>query len=118
MLDKWIPDERKVYADSEESQAEEEPASEKDFSDIVMDSIDIKKVMEYHTGTVDDYLELLQLFYMDGLKKTKYLQELLECEDMKNYRIEVHALKSASANIGAMVLSGKAKIQEDAPMQN
>lgn len=114
MLDKWIPDERKVYADSEESQAEEESASEKDFSDIVMDSIDIKKVMEYHTGTVDDYLELLQLFYMDGLKKTKYLQELLECEDMKNYRIEVHALKSASANIGAMVLSGKAKIQEDA----
>lgn len=113
MLDKWIPDDRKVYED-EPKENDEENVCEKDFSDIVIDSIDIRKVMEYHTGTVEDYLELLSLFYMDGLKKTKYLQELLECEDMKNYRIEVHALKSASANIGAMELSAKAKVQEDA----
>lgn len=110
MLDKWVPDERKVYA---EDTPEESPPV-KDFSDIELDSVDMKKVMEYHTGTVTDYLELLQLFYMDGLKKTKYLAELLAREDWKNYRIEVHALKSASANLGAMKLSVKAKAQEDA----
>ncbi len=113
MLDKWIPDARKVY----EGVTEEKTEEGQDFSDIAMDSVDIKKVMEYHTGTVDDYIELLQLFYMDGLQKTKYLQELLECEDVKNYRIEVHALKSASANIGAMALSEKAKAQEDAAIE-
>ncbi len=113
MLDKWIPDDRKIY-EEEPKESGGESTDREDFSDISMDSVDIKKVMEYHTGTVEDYLELLSLFYMDGLKKTKYLQELLECEDMKNYRIEVHALKSASANIGAMELSAKARIQEDA----
>lgn len=113
MLDKWIPHRRKVY--EEEAGAQEEKTDgQEDLSDIVIDGVDIKKAMEYHTGTVDDYLELLQLFYMDGLRKTKYLQELLEREDVKNYRIEVHALKSASANLGAMALSGKAKAQEDA----
>ena len=42
------------------------------------------------------------------------LTELLEKKDWKNYRIEVHALKSASANIGADRLSTEAKEHEDA----
>ncbi|MDE7212032.1 MAG: response regulator, partial [Lachnospiraceae bacterium] len=113
MLDKWIPDRRKVYEEEQKTDGGAGGAQD-ELADIVIEGVDIKKAMEYHTGTVDDYLELLQLFYMDGLRKTKYLQELFECEDIKNYRIEVHGLKSASANIGAMELSGKAKEQEDA----
>ena len=35
-------------------------------------------------------------------------------EDLAEYRIEVHGLKSAAANLGAMKLSEKAKAHEQA----
>lgn len=115
MLDKWIPDRRRSFEDEAETAgAKEAPVSSEDFSDIVPESVDGKKAAEYHTGSAQDYLELLELFYMDGLKKTKYLAGLLENGDMKNYRIEVHALKSASANLGAMELSARAREHEEA----
>ena len=49
---------------------------------------------------------------VDGRRKQKLLQELLEKENYKDYEIEVHGLKSASANIGAMELSAAAKAHE------
>ena len=38
-----------------------------------------------------------------------FLRELLEKENYTDYGIEVHGLKSASANIGAMELSAQAR---------
>ena len=84
------------------------------FEDITIKGIDIGAAMRYHTGEVTDYLELLQLYCMDGRRKCKLLRNLLGEHDYTNYEIEVHGLKSASANIGAMELSGHAKEHEEA----
>lgn len=50
---------------------------------------------------------------MDGKRKTALLSELVE-SDLLRYQIEVHGLKSASANIGAMEVSALARAQENA----
>lgn len=84
------------------------------FEDINIKGIDIGAAMRYHTGEVADYLELLQLYCMDGRRKCELLRKLLGEHDYANYEIEVHGLKSASANIGAMELSGHAKEHEEA----
>ena len=64
--------------------------------------------------SVEDYQELLDLYCLDGKRKLALLRELLDKGDYKTYGIEVHALKSASANVGAMKLSKIAREQESA----
>lgn len=53
---------------------------------------------------------------MDGKRKTTLLQELVQT-DILRYQIEVHGLKSASANIGAMKVSDMARAHENAAAQ-
>jgi len=57
-------------------------------------------------------LEILDTFRKDGLKKIKEIKECLETENYNLYTIHVHALKSASASIGALDVSETAKSLE------
>ena len=116
ILDKFISDEKKIYVEDDKSSAainnDNQSVSLYDFSDIILEDIDVKKILEYHTGTLDDYLEILYLFYMSGDDKYKLMKRQIEEKDWNGYRIEVHALKSSAANLGATKLSEKAKAQE------
>ena len=58
-------------------------------------------------------MDLLELYCMDGKRKRELLCELVQ-SDILRYQIEVHGLKSASANIGAMNVSDMARAQENA----
>lgn len=111
---KWIPEEKRFFEEQEREKPSENNVSLDDMSDIFINGISIVKAFEHHTGTLDEYLELLYLFYVDGNRKCSYLRELVEIEDYENYRIETHALKSAAANLGALELSDKAKLMEEA----
>jgi len=62
-------------------------------------------------------LEILGTFHKDGLKKIKEIKECLETDNYHLYTIYVHALKSASASIGALDLSEMAKSLEMAGKQ-
>jgi len=59
-------------------------------------------------------VELLAVFYKDGFNKIEILNKCLEAQDYNLYIIHVHALKSASANVGATKISEAAKALEDA----
>ena len=74
--------------------------------------IDMEEVYSRYSSSLEDYLELLELYCLDGRRKLVLLRELWEQRDYKNYGIEVHGLKSASANVGAMAISKSAKAQE------
>ena len=65
-------------------------------------------------GITEQYLDTLVLFYKDGREKINELTKCLEKDDLALYTIYVHALKSASANIGARALSEAAKVLEEA----
>jgi len=76
-----------------------------------------EKTMEitYENSNVNS--EILDTFRKDGLKKIKEIKECLETENYHLYSIYVHALKSASASIGALDLSEIAKSLEMAAKQ-
>jgi len=84
------------------------------YGQIKIPGIDMDAAQKYQSGSLEDFMELLRLFCLDGNRKSALLQELLEKKDYRAYGVEVHGLKSASANIGAMELSGAAKEQETA----
>lgn len=111
ILSKWIPG---TYKRVRAEKTGELQKVQIRYEDIFISGIDVEEAKRHHTGDVEDYLELLQLYCMDGKRKCELLRELVESRDYVNYRIEVHGLKSASANIGAMELSAQAREHEEA----
>ena len=113
VLSRWIPNAYKQeIKEGDDQAARSQPKIT--FEDIHIHGINIEEAKKHHTGEVEDFIELLRLYYLDGQRKVGYLENLLEQENYKDYGIEVHGLKSASANVGAMELSVQAKEHEDA----
>jgi HPt (histidine-containing phosphotransfer) domain-containing protein len=78
---------------------------------IQIPGIDVSASQAARSKTRAQYADLLSLYYADGVKQVELWQSVEET-GLKDYRIWVHALKSASANIGAMDLSEQARAQE------
>ena len=81
-----------------------------------IDGVDMNAAMQYYSDDEEGFVELLELYCIDGKRKTDLLCEVVE-SDLLRYQIEVHGLKSASANIGAMKVSDMAREQETAAIQ-
>ena len=86
---------------------------------IKMTEIDYNTGLMYCCDSEDFYKEMLQMF-IDIAKNERIekLQYYFEQNDWENYRIQVHALKSTSKNIGALKLSTKAERMEKAAKEN
>ena len=82
------------------------------FCKLDIPGIDKELAEKYHGESLGDYRELLSLYVLDGRRKTVLLTELVEKKEYKKYEVEVHGLKSASANIGALGLSLAFREQE------
>lgn len=106
LLSKWIPESKKQYIDNE---VKADKISEDELAEIFMSGVDVRDAIKKRNCNIDGYLELLNLFYLEGQSKKAYMRQLFFDGDYKNYGIEAHALKSAAANIGAYDLSEKAK---------
>ncbi len=114
LLLKWIPEDIR-----EKRTAEAEAQSDQlDIQKFNIKGIDTQAVMKFHAGSTEDYCELLELFCIDGRRKTVLLSQLVNDGNLNSYEIEVHGLKSASANIGAMRLSELAFTHEKAAGKN
>lgn len=111
VLSKWIPN---SYKKRKEQTQQEPQTARLEFEDIHIAGIDTAEARRHHSGEAEGYLELLRLYCMDGKRKFGLLRKLLEEKDYVTYGIEVHGLKSASANIGAMELSAQAREHEEA----
>lgn len=107
LLLRWIPEK---YRQTDNKEAETGPL---DPAAFVIDGVDMDAAMQYYSGDEEGFTDLLELYYMDGRRKTRLLGELAKT-DIFNYQIEVHGLKSASVNIGAMEVSALARAQENA----
>lgn len=111
VLSKWIPN---TYKKRKEQAPQEPQTAKLEFEDIHIVGIDVGEARKHHSGEAESYLDLLRLYCMDGKRKFGLLRKLLEEKDYVTYGIEVHGLKSASANIGAMELSAQAREHEEA----
>ncbi len=103
----WVPEERRNTTNGGQDPASLEP------DDFPIGGVDINAVMQHFSGDKEAFTDLLELYYIDGKRKTGLLRSLAG-SDLPNYQIEVHGLKSASANIGAMKLSAIAREHENA----
>jgi len=111
LLEKWIPAEKK------ERMAITRRARLRDAENaaqVEIDGVDVKAGIAMSGGTTENYLKTLAIFLLDGLEKIKQIRECVEKEEIGLYTVYVHALKSASANIGAWVLSYLFKTLEGA----
>jgi HPt (histidine-containing phosphotransfer) domain-containing protein len=118
ILDKWLPDKKKeAYVDEplpelniEDFENPEEVKNEP----LVIDGIDFKTGLSMTGGTMEYYLEGLRSYVKDGREKVVQIKTALQKGDIALYTTYVHALKSASASIGAIDLSESAKKLEAA----
>lgn len=111
VLLKWIPEDRRMAGGSWIDNLQ---VNNDILQRIMIEGIDTDEVAGHYAGSLEEYIELLKLYCLDGRRKLDVLQELWEEKDYEGYGIEVHALKSASANVGAMRLSSRAKELEKA----
>ena len=88
---------------------------EKDkFTQLNEMGLHTESALQYCRGNREFYEEVLVKFANDAERKIMDIEDSYKKEDIKNYQIMVHALKSSSKMIGADTLSGMAKDAEDA----
>ncbi len=100
-----VPEER-----PEEAQEERPPEDE--LSLLESGGINTHAGMRYSRGDREFYVELLVKFARDEAQKASEMNGFFQKEDLENYRIRVHALKSSAKMIGADALSEMAKNAE------
>lgn len=90
--------------------------SKKDYYNLNIPNIDVKKALLYCGNNINRYLSLLTVAYNDGKKKCLLIKEYALNKDLNNYMIEVHSLKSVSTILGNHKLSLLAKQHEEASL--
>jgi signal transduction histidine kinase/CheY-like chemotaxis protein/HPt (histidine-containing phosphotransfer) domain-containing protein len=114
ILAKWIPREKREKKSGNEEKIADESGA---VAEIKIEGIDVKKGVKTTGGTLNLYMQTLAIFHKDGVQKIGEIKRSLETDNYALYATYVHALKSASANIGANDLSESAKALEMAGKQ-
>lgn len=76
--------------------------------------VDTRSGIKNCGGQTDRYIEVLDTFYKSGIIQREQMRKLYDIRSFNNLKIEVHALKSISASIGAKELSELARSLEEA----
>ena len=105
ILKKWLPQ-------SKQESVESIVATEETYIEIP--GLDTQKGVINSGGTLESYNELLTIYVSDCGKRLTDIVEFYQANNTKALTICVHAIKSASANIGANDLSMKAAKLETA----
>ncbi|SFH69070.1 Signal transduction histidine kinase [Pseudobutyrivibrio sp. OR37] len=114
MIEKHLPEEKIApVTESDIAAMEAESHAVNSVIDLFRNEpfIDVNKGIEA-TGDEDTYLIVCKSFYDTALDKINLIRKYQESGDIKNYTIQVHALKSSARLIGALDLSEKALVLE------
>ena len=107
MLNRWIPKEKREIKKAEENDGQ---LSDNTSPSLLFDisGVDTAKGIAMTGGTLSAYRQVLALFYKDAQDRLPLLQIMPEADTLSAFITHVHALKSASASIGADVISEEA----------
>ena len=116
-LRKWLPPEKiekhKKKHNGVIRQTSKEGGTGQASTNIVIEGLDVHKAMEF-LGNEDLFWSVLKEYYRVIDKKCALIQEYEKNEKWRDYTVEVHALKSASRQIGALDLAQTAEQMEAA----
>ncbi len=117
-LHKWLPPEkieknRDKKTNAARLNANRDNKASQTTTDISIEGLDVKRAMEF-LGNENLFWSVLKEYYRVIDKKCAMIQEYEQKEQWKEYTVEVHALKSASKQIGALDLAQVAEQMEAA----
>ena len=117
-LHKWLPPEkieknRDKKMNAARLNANRDNKASQTTTDIAIEGLDVKRAMEF-LGNENLFWSVLKEYYRVIDKKCAMIQEYEQKEQWKEYTVEVHALKSASKQIGALDLAQVAEQMEAA----
>lgn len=110
-LKKYLPSE---VVENNESEVPEEKASSLSIGKLRELGLNVDAGLMYTCNDEEFYMELLSDYANSASDKCSDLSSFLENNDLKNYEILVHSLKSASKTVGADEVSEQAKALEEA----
>ena len=103
-LKKWLPGELIEKATDDMFSEMQNVTEDLDYKESVIEGIDVSEGIK-NSGSAKLFYELLGDFYKLIDMKSSKLERCLEDNQIKDYTIEVHALKNTARMIGAMELS-------------
>ncbi|MCL2703126.1 MAG: ATP-binding protein [Defluviitaleaceae bacterium] len=103
-LVKWVPKEKQQNA-----AISLQAAAHETFTGIEIEGVDVKRGISLSGGTVEDYLQALEVYGQDGYVKLKEIEDCLTEGNLRLCTVYIHALKGASACIGADEISETAE---------
>jgi PAS domain S-box-containing protein len=109
VLETWLPEEKREFFEETDGDAGAD-----DVPAFRIEGIDVEAGVYMTGGSANNYLKTLGIFRDDGIEKIKTIRNCVEMNDLPLYATHVHALKSASASIGASHISSMARSLESA----
>jgi CheY-like chemotaxis protein/nitrogen-specific signal transduction histidine kinase len=118
LMEKYIPKEKREKLDSHKNNSENGARAETGGGNFKInfgiDGLDAARGLSMTGGTERGYLEVLGLYCRDVEKRLEILRGIPDEANLAAFTTQVHALKSASANIGANEISSAAEALEKA----
>lgn len=96
---RYLPQELILAGSDDGSQTQAGEAGE-EYDIYVKEGVSVRSGLQHAQGSMDIYLELAGLFIKDR-KKMKQMERCLSDHNMKDYAIQVHALKGNARTLGA-----------------
>jgi CheY-like chemotaxis protein len=109
IMERWIPEEKRV----KHEYRPRDPATQSSFA-VEIEGIDTSRGLFMTGGTVEGYIKVLETYCQDAEKRLEILSSPPGENGLASFTIQVHALKSASASIGADEMSRMAAELEEA----
>jgi CheY-like chemotaxis protein len=109
IMERWIPEERR----EKHEYRPRDSVTQSSFG-MEISGLDAARGLSMTGGTVEGYIKVLETYCADAGKRLEILSSPPDEKGLELFTIHVHALKSASASIGAAALSKKAETLEDA----
>jgi CheY-like chemotaxis protein/HPt (histidine-containing phosphotransfer) domain-containing protein len=114
VLERWLPKYKQVETVLEEDDVRAAPSIGHCRATFSLRGVDTDIGVSRAGGLQESYLQTLSIFCGDATAKVGEMREALKNNDIPSFAMYAHALKSASANIGALDLSDRAKKLETA----
>ncbi|MCL2025862.1 MAG: transporter substrate-binding domain-containing protein, partial [Leptospirales bacterium] len=114
ILNRWVPKEKKQYVETVTYRPKEQTVTDNkntaliNKSEWLIPGVDTAKGLVMTGGTAEGYRQVLSIFRKDAQERLPLLQTAPETDTMPLFITQLHALKTASASIGAKEVSGLA----------
>jgi HPt (histidine-containing phosphotransfer) domain-containing protein len=106
ILVRWIPKEKRVISSQRSADSQIHSTLHSQFPNIP--DVDVQKGIAMTGGTETGYHAVLTMFNKDAKERQSLLQTVSVADELPVFITNVHALKSASASIGAGKISSQA----------